>query len=71
MFQRDRMIRTADVRRRYTANAVSPGVIYSSPNLDPPYYFEGDPMAMRAELIICKKSALQYALPPRLVASTH
>ena len=37
----------ANNRRRYTSNAVSPGVIYSSANLDPPYYFEGDPMAVR------------------------
>ena len=39
------MLRACDVR--YTANAVSPGVIYSSSGLDPPYYFEGDPMAVQ------------------------
>ncbi len=33
--------------RRYAANAVSPGVIYSSPKQDPPYYFEGNPMNVR------------------------
>ena len=36
--------------RRYASNAISPGVIYSSPKQDPPYYFEGNPMNVRCGL---------------------
>ena len=35
------------LRGRYTMNAPSPGVIYSSTNQDPPSYFEGNPMAVQ------------------------